>query len=89
MSVDLVQPLPAGGVQINGWAADIRKGRTLAVVFLRAGGKSIETAVSGLPRPDVASFSRNDAYLRSGWIIKMPAVEQSRTKRRPGGCRRK
>ncbi|GEM_PF-5306065 len=61
-----------GTATLTGWAFDTNTSAPPAEVFAVVGACS-ETALTGLPRPDVAAALHNAAASASGWLITLPS----------------
>lgn len=71
-NIDRVATDPAGNLAMEGWAFDTRRATPLSDVYARLDGCT-ETALTGLPRPDVARFFKTVRATATGWQIIFPA----------------
>jgi hypothetical protein len=70
--VDHAAPNPDGNWIVEGWAFDTHRSALIADVHGQLDG-CIETALAGMPRPDVATFFKNPRAKASGWMLTFPA----------------
>lgn len=59
---------------ISGWTADPADGAPLANVKIYLDGSLLGTPSLGLSRPDVASYTHNNAYINSGYVLVYPGA---------------
>lgn len=70
--IDHAAPNPDGNWVVEGWAFDTHRDILVSDVYGQLGGCS-ETALTGMPRPDVATFFKNPRAKVSGWMLTFPA----------------
>lgn len=63
---------PDGNWVVLGWAFDTRRGLLMSDVYGQLGSCN-ETALRGLPRPDVSAFFKTSHATNSGWMLTFPA----------------
>ncbi len=73
------QPIPVDGrmLTIKGWAVDKNQKVAASNVIALIDGKQF-TSKYGLARGDVARVLRNDAYVNSGWELRIPVRDISK-----------
>ncbi|MER3547187.1 MAG: hypothetical protein C4338_06120, partial [Rhodanobacteraceae bacterium] len=62
-----------GTLLVNGWAFDPMSGKSPQAVYAVSDRGCVETALQGLPRPDVADHFHSGQAENSGWLITFPA----------------
>jgi hypothetical protein len=70
--VDNATRNPDGNWVVLGWAFDTRRGLLMSDVYGQL-GSCYETALRGLPRPDVSAFFKTSHATNSGWMLTFPA----------------
>ncbi|MES2403731.1 MAG: hypothetical protein V4567_05245 [Pseudomonadota bacterium] len=63
---------PDGNWVVQGWAFDTRRDIPIPDVYGQL-GRCSETALSGMPRPDIAAFFKTPHAKTSGWMLTFPA----------------
>lgn len=61
-------------VVVDGWAFDTASKQSAKDVFAIADNGCVETALRGLPRPDVARHFASYSALKSGWLVTFPGT---------------
>lgn len=70
--IDRAAPNPDGNWIVQGWAFDTRRGTPISDVYGQL-GSCTETALTGIPRPDVATFFKTPRAKASGWMLTFPS----------------
>lgn len=70
--IDHAASNPDGNWLVEGWAFDTRGAILMSDISGQIGDCS-ETALMGLPRPDVSTFFKNPRAKTSGWMLTFPA----------------
>ena len=63
---------PDGNWVVQGWAFDTGRNILMSEVYGQL-GSCTETALTGMPRPDVATFFKTPRAKASGWMLTFPA----------------
>lgn len=70
--IDAAAANPDGNWIVQGWAFDTRRSSLMSDIYGQL-GSCTETALTGMPRPDVSTFFKDPRAKASGWILTFPA----------------